>query len=70
VQYATTGAKRQQVIVDGRDVPGTEAANGSVDAPVHCDPLEHTVVLVAYDSQGHRTSQTRFLHTDLPTGSS
>jgi hypothetical protein len=70
VRYATKGADRQDVIVDGRVVPGTESARGSVDAPVHCDPLEHTVVLVAYDSKGHRTAQTKFLHTDLPGSTS
>jgi hypothetical protein len=70
VQYATKGADRQEVIVDGRVVPGTETAKGSVAAPVHCDPLEHTVVLVAYDSNGRRTAETKFLHTELPGSTS
>ena len=70
VKYATVKAERQEVIVDGRAVPGTEAASGEVEAPVHCDPLEHTVVLVAYDKEGRRTAQTKYLHTETPGGSS
>jgi hypothetical protein len=70
VKYATAGAARQEVIVDGRPVPGTDRARGQVDAPVHCDPLEHTVVLVAYDGEGRRTTDKRFLHTDMPGASS
>ena len=69
VSYSTTGATRREVIVDGRPVPGTDEASGTVEAPVHCDPLEHTVVLVAYDDQGRRTTEKRFLHTDMPAGS-
>jgi hypothetical protein len=70
VKYATKEAERQEVIVDGRAVPGTEAATGQVEAPVHCDPLEHTVVLVAYDKDGRRTAQTKYLHTEMPGASS
>ena len=70
VKYATEKAERQEVIVDGRAVPGTDAASGEVEAPVHCDPLEHTVVLIAYDQEGRRTAQTKFLHTEMPGASS
>jgi len=70
VKYATEQAARQEVIVDGRAVPGTDAATGEVEAPVHCDPLEHTIVLVAYDKDGRRTAQTKYLHTEMPGGSS
>ena len=70
VKYATQEAARQEVIVDGRAVPGTDAAKGEVEAPVHCDPLEHTIVLVAYDKAGRRTAQTKYLHTEMPGGSS
>jgi hypothetical protein len=70
VKYATEKAERQEVIVDGRAVPGTEAASGEVEAQVHCDPLEHTVVLVVYDQEGRRTAQTKFLHTEMPGASS
>jgi hypothetical protein len=70
VKYATEGAERQELIVDGRPVPGTDAPSGQVDAPVHCDPLEHTIVLVAYDAKGLRTTGKLFLHTDMPAASS
>jgi ABC-type glycerol-3-phosphate transport system substrate-binding protein len=55
VQYATSGAKKQELYVDGRIVSGTDAASGTVSAPVHCDPLPHTFVMVAYDANGRRT---------------
>jgi hypothetical protein len=55
VQYATSGAKKRELYVDGRIVPGTDAASGRVSAPVHCDLLPHTFVMVAYDANGRRT---------------
>lgn len=55
VTYATADAKKQELYVDGRIVPGTDAASGTVSAPVHCDPLPHTFVMVAYDADGRRT---------------
>jgi hypothetical protein len=65
VHYQTVGAKRQQLLVDGRDVPGTEAAEATLDVPVHCDTLPHTFVLVAYDSNDAKTTQQKLLTTEL-----
>ena len=61
VQYAVSHAARQQLVVDGLDVKGTAASTGSVQVPIHCDPLPHTFVLVVYDAAGHRTSQQKIL---------
>jgi hypothetical protein len=63
VTYATEGAKKQELYVDGALTPGTEAATGSIVAPVHCDPLPHTFVLVAYDANGRRTTSEKKLTT-------
>jgi hypothetical protein len=65
VQYETTGAKYQQLIVDGRAYPPSEAPSGAMAAPVHCDALQHTVVLAAYDGKGRLTSQAKYLATDV-----
>jgi hypothetical protein len=64
VQYATSGAKKQELYVDGRLVPGTDAASGTVSAPVHCDPLPHTFVMVAYDANGRRTPMEKKVTTN------
>jgi hypothetical protein len=64
VTYATEGAKKQELYVDGRITPGTDATSGSVVAPVHCDPLPHTFVLVAYDENGRRTAAEKKLTTN------
>lgn len=63
VSYATQGAKYQQLIVDGRAGDRLTAASGTVEAPVHCDSLKHTVVLAAYDAAGGLTSQAKYLDT-------
>ena len=63
VHYATSGAAKQLLRVDGRDVPGTDAPTGTLNAPVHCDALPHTVVLFAFDSRGHRTVLQRMMIT-------
>jgi hypothetical protein len=65
VKYATSGAASQRLIVDGRDIPGTDAPSGSVDVPVHCDALPHTVVLYLLDSRNRPTVQREFLETKL-----
>ena len=65
VQYATTGAKKQELYIDGRIVPGTEAGSGTVSAPVHCDMLPHTFVMVAYDANGRRTAAEKKVTTNL-----
>ncbi len=67
VQYATSDAKHQDLIVDGRVVPGTDSPSGSVEAPVHCDAVPHTVVLIAYDATEHRTAEQKILMTLLPS---
>lgn len=68
VTYEVTGAKRQQLLVDGRVEPGTDAASGTLAAvPVHCDAVPHTVVIVAYDDAGHRTADKKVLKTLLPS---
>jgi hypothetical protein len=66
VTYATSGGKSQQLLVDGRAVPLT-APTGSVDTPVHCDPIEHTFVLYVLDEAKRPTTQTKYLATDLPS---
>jgi hypothetical protein len=65
VKYATTHAKSQQLIVDGRPVDGTKDATGELDVPVHCDPLPHTFVLIALDSRGRPTALQKIVNTSL-----
>ena len=66
ITYAVTGAATQELLVDGATVPGTDAARGTVEAPVHCDELPHTFVLVATDDAGGVTTEERSLETVLP----
>ena len=66
VTYAVSGAKRHQLIIDGRVESGAAAPSGTVNPPVHCDGLPHTVALVAIDAAGRRTSQVKYLTTVLP----
>ena len=65
VDYTVTGAARVELAIDGLDLPSTPAAQGSLDAPVHCDAVPHTVALVAYDAHGARTSQVKMVTTVL-----
>ena len=65
VSYATKGAKRQTLIVDGRASDPVTAASGQIQAPVHCDSLKHTLVLAAYDDKDRLTSQAKYLDTDV-----
>ncbi len=67
VTYTVAGAKSTQLIIDGRTVPG-DATSASVDPLVHCDPLPHTVAVVAVDAAGHRTSTVKNVTTVLPGG--
>ena len=62
VNYGTTGAKKQVLYVDGRPQQ-LDAASGAVDAPVHCDAVPHTFVIVAYDANGRQTAQEKKLVT-------
>ena len=64
VSYGTSGSSKQELYVDGAIVPGTDAASGTVSAPVHCDPLPHTFVMIAYDAAGHRTALEKKLTTN------
>ena len=65
VTYATTGAKKQDLYVDGRPEPGTDAPSGSLQTTVHCDLLPHTFVLIAYDAAGRRTPVEKKMTTKL-----
>jgi hypothetical protein len=67
VGYAATGAKSLQLLVDGRDNPGLVATGGTIQVPVHCDAVAHTVVLVALDDKGGQTVQQKTLQTLLPS---
>jgi ABC-type Fe3+-hydroxamate transport system substrate-binding protein len=66
VEYAVTTAKVQQIFVDGLELDGVDKPSGTIDAPVHCDGVPHTVALVALDSKGARTSQVKLVNTLLP----
>jgi hypothetical protein len=63
VEYAVSGAVRQKLLVDGLAATGVDGSSGTVTVQVHCDPLPHTVVLVAYNSAGERTSKQELLDT-------
>ena len=64
VQYAASGADRMKLLVDGRQVK-LDGTQGEAKADVHCDPLPHTFVVVAYDSAGGRTVEQKLLNTNL-----
>ena len=66
IEYGVSHAARQEISVDGLTVPGVDAATGTVDAPVHCDGVAHTVALIAFDAKGARTAQVKYLNTLLP----
>jgi hypothetical protein len=63
VQYTVSNSTRNRLIVDGLDAEGVDMPSGTVEVPVHCDPLPHTVVLVVYDEQGRKTSQEKTVTT-------
>ena len=62
VTFQTTGAKTNEVYVDG--APVADVAADHADIEVHCDPLPHTVVLTAVDGDGGRTTDKKLLTTD------
>ncbi len=62
VTFQTTGAKTNEVYVDG--APVGDVAADHADIEVHCDPLPHTVVLTAVDADGGRTTDKKLLTTD------
>jgi len=68
VDYAISGARRWQVMVDG--LPGTThtTPSGRISVHVHCDGVQHTIALVATDAHGLRTSAVRYLTTRLSSG--
>jgi hypothetical protein len=68
VAYAVSGAKRLQLIIDGRAERPTTERSATVNPRVHCDGVSHTVALVAIDTAGGRTVQVRYLTTVLPKG--
>jgi hypothetical protein len=63
VSYSVEGASRQELRVDGRPVPGTDQPTGTVTAPVHCDALPHTIVVIAYDAKGRFNSKQKLVTT-------
>jgi hypothetical protein len=65
VAYAVTGAARQELSIDGRNL-ALPAASAAVSEEVHCDGLPHTVALIAFDAKGAHTSQVKMLTTVLP----
>ena len=67
VTYAVVGAKRHQLLVDGRVVRGATAPRATVSPSVHCSGGPHSVTLVAVDAQGRRTSLVKYVTTRLPT---
>jgi hypothetical protein len=68
ITYATSGAKSQQLVVDGLPVTGADVASGTFDVPVHCDPLPHTVVVEARDSTGRPTTKSTTVTTENGAG--
>jgi hypothetical protein len=68
VSWSTEGAKSQQIVVDGRPVDGTNLPSGSAEVVVHCDPVAHTVVIIAVDSKGGQTYKQSLLTTTLAPG--
>ena len=62
VTYATSGAAKQELLVDGRVMP-LDAASGSAQVAVHCDALPHTVVLYLTDAKGHHSADKKILMT-------
>jgi hypothetical protein len=65
VSYATKGGKSYELLVDGRPVP-LQNPSGSLDTPVHCDPIAHTFVLYVLDAEKKPTTVTKYVETMLP----
>jgi hypothetical protein len=51
--YATTGAKKVEIYIDGGLTAGSNPASGTVTVDVHCDGLPHTFVVRALDAAGN-----------------
>ena len=67
ISYTTEKAKTQELVVDGLPVEGTDAASATLQVPVHCDELPHTVVLVARGASKQPTIRQKNLVTELGT---
>ena len=63
VQYKVSGAKKSELVVDGRPYSLTDSS-GEQKATVRCDSLPHTMVLVAYDSSNQRKAEQKRLTTN------
>ena len=61
VSYATSGAAKAELRVDGKPIPLSDPKSGAVDVDVRCDPLPHDFVLFAYDAANRYTSQSHNL---------
>jgi hypothetical protein len=61
VRYATRGAARAELRVNGRPYPLDDPSEGSVRVDVRCDPLPHDFVLFAFDEDGEYTSIKKLL---------
>jgi len=66
IAYAVSGSRSREIVVDGLAEPALHRAGGRVTERVHCDGVEHSVVLLARDSHGVATSEVRQLSTVLP----
>ena len=67
ISYTTEAAKTQELVVDGLPIDGTDAASATLQVPVHCDTLPHTVVLVARGASKQPTIRQKNLMTELGT---
>lgn len=54
VRYSVEDAVRQELFVDGRPEP-LASDTGTVSVAVRCDPLPHSIVVIAYDAQDRRS---------------
>ena len=62
VTFDVSGAARVELMVDGRPLK-LDGTQGSKQVDVHCDPLPHTMVLVAYDAKDNTTFERKLLNT-------
>ena len=65
VTYATEGAAKIALRVDGRPIPEATLPGATLPVQVRCDPLPHDVVIVLEDDAGGLTSDERLLTTEL-----
>ncbi|HXY94501.1 MAG TPA: hypothetical protein VEP49_18630 [Acidimicrobiia bacterium] len=64
IQWATTGANKRELYIDGRPIVEATSASGAVETPVHCDALPHDVVIIAYDDAGRKTTAQKMFDTN------